>query len=102
MRRLMSRVLKKGYQKMRELSQKHFLITEQHQRLQIQIDEKNERLSKTEKELRSLEISLQNVKLQCENRGREIRKAQQHLAKKVKETTILRILLNGKSFKLKK
>lgn len=93
-------LLEKGYQKMREFSQKHVLITEQHHRLQVQIDEKNERLSKTEKELLSLEISLQNVKLQSENRGREIRKAQQHLAKKVKETTILRDLTERQKFQI--
>ena len=44
-------------------------------------------------ELEKLQPTILNLKAQYENRNAEIRKAQQHLAKKVKETTIMRDLI---------
>lgn len=68
------KVLEKSYAKMRELSSKHAEMTAE-----------LEAASKRKHQLVHLEK-------ECEERHAEIRKAHQHLAKKVKEATILRDL----------
>lgn len=78
-------VLEKMYEQMREQSIRYAALMEDHEKRQGS-------LAKMEKEFSSLQTTLQNAKLLCEEREAEIRKAQQHLAKKVKEATILRDL----------
>ena len=85
-------VLEKSYVKMRELSERHAEMVHEQEVLYKKLDDYNKLLTKFEKEQASLQNALKNTKLQCEERDAEIRKAQQHLAKKVKETTILRDL----------
>ncbi len=75
------KIIEKSYAKMRELSARHAeMLSTVDEKLQL------------EKELAAAYTSLQNTKLVCEEREAEIRKAQHHLAKKVKETTIMRDL----------
>lgn len=78
--------LERGYEKMRELSTK--LGEERQQREQVE-----RKCEENEKQILSIQTTLKNTKLLCEERDAEIRKAQQHLAKKVKETTILHDLV---------
>lgn len=62
-------LLAAAYVKMRDFSTRHASLVEEHERLQT---------------------DLQNVKIQIEEKNTEIRKAWQHLAKKIREVTILR------------
>lgn len=62
-------LLSAAYVKMRDFSTRHASLVEEHEQLQTE---------------------LQNVKVQLEERNTEIRKAWQHLAKKIREVTILR------------
>ncbi|MCH9609693.1 MAG: Chromosome partition protein Smc [Chlamydiales bacterium] len=57
--------------------------------LKQQLKEKNEEHGEWEQEKIKLQSSLQNLRLQYEEQAQEVRKAQQHLAKKVKEATLL-------------
>lgn len=93
-------VLEKMYAEMRELSIRHALMVEELEKQKLLLEEKTNRQTKMEKEISSLQSGLQNTKLLCDEREAEIRKAQQHLAKKVKETTILRDLAERQKVQL--
>jgi chromosome segregation ATPase len=93
-------ILERSYVKMREFSEKHASLVQERELLQKKIGEEEKLLAKFEKEQVTLQTALKNAKLQCEERDGEIRKAQQHLAKKVKETTILRDLVERQKAQL--
>jgi len=76
------RVLEGSYSKMRELSSRHAEMVEEMEKLSQKLEEKQEHFSRLEKELASALNGMQNAKLRCEERDAEIRRAQQHLAKK--------------------
>jgi len=73
------------YAKMKELSARHAEMVEKHERLQKQ-------WMQSEKELPAIRSALHNATLRCNEQESEIHKGQQHLAKKVKESTLLRDL----------
>lgn len=86
-------MLSRGYAKMKELSQRHVLMIDEQCRLEKALEEKQRSFGQLENDFQSLQNVCQNLKLQCIEKDAEIRKAQQHLAKKVKENTILHDVL---------
>lgn len=92
--------LERSYVKMREMTQRHAEIVEEREMLYKKVEDHNKFLAKFEKEQGFLQTSLKNVKLQCEEAEAELRKAQQHLAKKVKESTILRDLADSQKIQI--
>ncbi len=86
------KLLEKSYTKMRELSSRHGEMVEEMEKLSGQLEEKKHQFIRLEKEFGLAQNSVQNAQLENDERESEIRKAQQHLAKKVREATILRDL----------
>jgi hypothetical protein len=85
-------ILARSYEKLRELSQRQREMTQEKENLLQKNEENENQLELFKKEHVTLQTSLKNARLHCEEKDAEIRKAQQHLAKKVKESTILRDL----------
>ncbi|MFC2049352.1 hypothetical protein ACFLR2_01610 [Chlamydiota bacterium] len=88
------------YVKMREMAKRHAEIVEEREILYKKVEDHNKFLAKFEKEQGVLQTSLKSVKLQCEEGEAELRQAQQHLAKKVKETTLLQDLAESQKLQL--
>ncbi|MEZ5315351.1 MAG: hypothetical protein R3E91_03975 [Chlamydiales bacterium] len=86
------KLLEKSYVKMRELSARHADMIEEIGTVSKRLEEKKHDLTCLEKEYDLTKSALHKAKLDCENYNAEIHKAQQHLGKKVKESTILQDL----------
>lgn len=84
------RGLEKSYAKMRELSSRHAEMVEELEKLSQDVEARKEKYVRLEKELAVVQNCEQAAKLKCQEHDAEMRQAQAHLAKKVKEATILR------------
>ncbi len=81
------------YGKMRDLSARHANLLEEKLRIEKLLEETLQKMGKAQAESAILKGATHLLKKQCRERDAEIRKAQQHLAKKIKECTLLQDLL---------
>jgi chromosome segregation ATPase len=93
-------VLQQAYQAMRNLSHKRGLLIEEVERLKGEREQQNKKLRFAETEVNSLRWALQKGRAELEERVQEVRLAQQHLAKKVKESTLMRDVVEKQRLEL--
>jgi chromosome segregation ATPase len=86
-------LLSQSYAKLKELFSKNSSLLEENHGLKESLTQAQERVGKREQEAESLDSLLQNTKYKAQEKELEIRKAREHLAKKVKESAMLRDVL---------
>lgn len=89
-------LLDRAYHEMKEMSRKNAKLLGESSTLEHQVEE----FSEKEREFIQLKKKTAELTTGYEERGQEIKRAQTHLAKKVKETTILRDLVEKQKIQI--
>lgn len=90
--RAKEKVLENSYEQIRELSRKGALATQEYTKIETSYKELQEQFVVIQREYALVQAALRQAEQVQEEKLQEVRQAQHHLAKKVKETTLLRDL----------